>query len=247
MLPTLPRLALIALLLTALPARAVVFLADDNVPFNYTDGGKPAGIVTETAAELARRAGVEARFEAVDWKSGYARAQRNRDTCLYSMARAENREKLFHWIGPVASNRWSVYALPEFSATIGRVQDLRPFRVGGVTNDAKLEYLASQAVTNLRPVERDALNPPRLALPKDDPDRIDLWITSTYTARAMAREAGVAEIKPVLVAREVPLFIACNPATAPGVIKALSQALEAMRKDGALERIRAEYQRRFER
>ena len=104
----LPRGALANLFLAALPARAVVFLADENVPFNYTESSKPASIVTDTAAELARLAGVEARFEAVEWESGYRRVQRDRDTCLHSMARARSRENLFDWIGPVTSNRWGV-------------------------------------------------------------------------------------------------------------------------------------------
>jgi polar amino acid transport system substrate-binding protein len=244
---TLARLGAAALLIATLPARAVVFLADENLPFNYVDGGKLAGIVTDAAAEIAKRAGVEAQFEAVDWETGYARAQRDRDTCLYSTVRAENREKLFHWIGPVAVNRWGVYAKKSFAATIGRVEDMRTFRVGGVTNDAKLDYLAMYAVTGIRSVERDVLNPPRLALPKDDPNRIDLWITSTYTARRTAREAGVTDIKPVFIAREVPLYIACNPATPRPLVKAMSDALAAMKKDGTLKKITADYERRFDR
>lgn len=242
---TLPRLAAIALMLVATQAGAVLFLFDENLPFNYTADGKPAGIVTETAAELAKRAGVEAHFEAVDWETGYTRVQRDRDTCLHSMVRAEHREKLFHWMGPVSVNRWGVYGLRSFNATIGRAEDLRGFRVGGVTNDAKLDYLARHAVTGIRSVPRDALNPPRLLLPHGDPGHIDLWITSAYTARRTAREAGVTDIKPVFMAQEVPLFIACNPAVPRPVVKAMSEALEAMRRDGTLNRISDAYERRF--
>ncbi len=96
-------------------------------------------------------------------------------------------------------------------------------------------------------MERDALNPARLALPGDAPDRIDLWITSTHTARRLALKAGIGRIKPVFTAREVPLFIACNAATPPPVIKALTDAFEASKKHGVLERINANHLKCFER
>ena len=227
------------------PARALVFLTEDNPPFNYVENERVDGLATALVTEMAKRASLPATFELVPWEDGYLRAQRDRETCLYATARMESREKLFNWIGPLAVNRWGVFGKSDFPGTARRVEDLRKFRIGGVTNDAKLEYLAQYAVTNIRSVPDDRRNPPRLKLPKDDPDRIDLWITGAYTARKVSRENGGPALKTVYLAQEIPLYVACSPATSRSSVKLLEDALKAMRRDGTAKKITDRYLRKF--
>jgi polar amino acid transport system substrate-binding protein len=231
----------------ALPAHALTFLTEDNPPFNYVENGQVEGLATALIQEMTKRASLPATFELVAWEDGYQRAQRDRETCLYATARVESREKLFHWIGPLAVNRWGVFGKSDFPGTAKRIEDLRKFRVGGVTNDAKLEYLAQYAVTNIRSVPDDRRNPPRLKLPKDDPDRIDLWITGAYTARKVSRENGGPALKTVYLAQEIPLYLACSPATSRSSVKLLDDALKAMRRDGTAKKITNRYLGKFAR
>ena len=60
---------------------------------------------------------------------------------------------------------------------------------GAVTRDAKGEFLRENAITNLKFVRDDRDNPPRLLLPSDNPDHIDLWITNIYAGRSVAKAA----------------------------------------------------------
>lgn len=246
---TLLRVSLAALpgvlLTTAPPALGVTLLTEENPPFNYTENGKLTGIATEIVLETVRRSGLPVKVDILPWDVAYKRAQAERDACLFATARLENREPLFAWIGPLGNNFWGVYGRADFAIPIRTLEDLKPWRIGGVTSDAKVEYLRENAITNIRALPEDKLNPPRLSLPADDPNRIDLWITGLYAARDVARAAGVDNVKLVFVAREIPVYLACSPQTSPATLKALSDAFERVKAEGIPERVNAAYEKKF--
>jgi len=248
---TKPRLAravaaLVVGALAAAPAAALTFLTDENPPFNYTEKGKLAGSVADVVREMAARAGLAAKIDVLPWNTAYVRAQGEKDICVFATARLENRERLFIWIGPIANNPWAVYGRGDFAAPVGTVKDLAPYRIGTVSRDEKADFLRENGVNELRAAREDAQNPPRLLLPHDHPDHIDLWITGLYSGRELAKAAKVADIKLVFVAAEQPLFLACSPQTDRKIVKALTDSLDAMKADGSVKRITADYDKRFQ-
>ena len=240
-------LAAAALAPAPAPAAALTFLADENPPFNYTEKGTLAGAATEIVLQMASRASVPVRTQVLPWNKAYVRAQAERDTCLYSTARLENRERLFLWVGPVATNLWAVYGKADFAPTIRSLKDLSPYRIGTVIRDPKVEFLRENGVNEVRQARDDAQNPARLALPRDNPDHIDLWITDLHAGLSLAKAARVADIKLVFIAGEQPLFLACNPQTDRATVKALADVLDGMKADGTFRRITDDYDKRFAR
>ncbi len=240
-------LAVVALLTLAAPAAGapLTLLTEENPPFNYSEGGKLTGLVTEVVQEAARRANVPFTLEALPWARAYTRAQAERDTCVFATARLDNREKLFVWIGPLASNLWGMYGRSDWSRPVKRLADLKPLRIGGVASDAKVDYLRENGVTNILLVPDDRQNPPRLFLPADDPKHIDLWVTGYFGAVSVARAAKSSDVKLVFVVRDIPLYLACSPQTAPATVRALSDAVEQMRAEGVLARTAAAYEKKF--
>ena len=223
------------------PSLALTLLTEENPPLNYTENGKLTGMATEVVAEMAKRAGIKAKTEVMEWKTAYQRAQGDRDTCLYATARLENRERIFAWVGPVAVSRWTLFAKEGFTPRIGSLADARPFRIGGVTYDAKTEYLKQNGVTNIVEVADDKLNPGKLTLDRKAPGRIDLWIANASRAKVVAAQAGVKDIKPVFAVRDDDSYLACSPRTAAATVKALASALESMKKDGTYQKIIGRY------
>jgi polar amino acid transport system substrate-binding protein len=175
------------------------------------------------------------------WEQAYVAAQRDKETCIYSTARLENRERLFTWIGPIATNQWVLIGKSDFAGSVKKVEDARKYRVGVVAKDAKIEFLMSKGVTDLREVSEDSLVPPRLMLGRDDPNRLDLWATSAYGARRTAARANVKDIKLILNLHRVPLFLACGRNASAETVKALSGAFEQATQDGTLKRITEQY------
>ncbi len=226
-----------ALALAAAPAQAINFLTEDNPPFNFAASGKAAGAATELVTEMAKRASVPASFRVMEWDIAYRQAQADKDTCLFSVARLENRENQFQWVGELLTNKWAVFGRSDFAKPLKIVTDLRPLKIGGVVQDAKVEYLKSRAVTNIREVLRDEQNPARLFLKDGDPNHIDLWVTSYYSANEIADKAKAGPVKMVMLLRETPLWLVCSPRTDKGDLKKLADALASMNKDGSRKRI----------
>jgi len=234
-------LCLFGLALAASAAHALTLVTEENPPFNYTEQGKVVGMSTEIVAELGKRSAIPLQIRLMPWEQAYLAAQRDKETCIYSTARLENRERLFSWIGPIAANQWVLISNSDFAGSVKAVEDARKYRVGVVARDAKIEFLMSKGVTDLREVSEDGLNPPRLVLGRDDPNRIDLWATSAYGARQTAARAKVKDIRLVLNLSKIPLYLACGRNTSPETVQALSQAFDRATKDGTLKRITGRY------
>lgn len=219
------------------PALALKLLTEENPPLNYTEGKKLTGIATEVVQEILKRAKIKPDIEVMTWDKAYEKTQADKETCLYATARLPNRENVFKWIGPIAANKWGLYALGGFKPEIKSMKDLRPYRVGGVERDAKVEFLRERGVTNVLEEKDDKLNPPKLTLNLKEPLKIDLWITSAASAKKVAAQAKVTDIKLVLVVNEAESYLACSPRTAPATLKTLAEALDSMKKDGAYDKL----------
>ena len=230
-------LSLFALALPGSAAYALTLLTEENPPFNYTEQGKVVGISTEIVSELGRRSGIPLQIQSMPWEKAYIAAQASKETCIYSTVRLENRERLFFWIGPIARNRWVLIGRNDFAGTVTRVEDARKYRVGVVAKDAKIEFLMGKGVTDLREAGEDSLLPARLMLNRDDPNRIDLWVTGAYGARRTATRANATDIKVILTLRDVPLYLACGRNTSPQTVQTLIRAFEQVNEDGTLKRI----------
>ena len=88
----------------AASAQALRLVTEESYPFQYLENKKLAGMAVDVVSEMAKRAGVPVEHELMSWKDAYERAQRDRNTCVYSTARLENRERLFRWVGPIVAN-----------------------------------------------------------------------------------------------------------------------------------------------
>jgi polar amino acid transport system substrate-binding protein len=219
----------------------LTLLTEENPPFNYTEGGKVVGLSTEIVSELGKRSGIALEIKSLPWEKAYVATQAEKETCLYSTARLDNRERLFFWIGPIARDRWVLIGKGDFTGMVKAVEDAKRYRVGVVAKDAKIEFLMGKGVTDLREVSDDAMNPARLVLGRDDPGRIDLWATSAYGARRTADRAKVKDLKLVLRLHDVPLYLACGRNTSAQTVQALNREFERARKDGTLKRVTDRY------
>lgn len=226
-------------------AQQLTLLAEQNPPFNYQEGGKPAGMSTEVVNELLKRANLAARFEFVAWDAGYKRAQFEKDTCLYSTARLDNRELLFRWVGPLATNRWILVGKEDFPVAPKALADLRRYKIGVVKSDAKAEFLNERGLTNQIEAASEVLLPPKLLLKKEDPQHIDLWVSGQYTWRGVAARAKAPPVKPVFTVTEQQLYLACSTWMSGDSLKRLDAAMQAMNRDGVTAKIIAEAEKRL--
>jgi polar amino acid transport system substrate-binding protein len=81
------------------------------------------------------------------------------------------------------------------------------------------------------------VNPRRLVL-----GQADLWVTDGLVGPLVAEdEHGITGLKPVLVFRETPMYLAMSRETSPNIVAELQQALDSARSEGELDAIVAQY------
>ena len=239
---TLARLLLsLAGLCSAEAAWPLVALTTEALPFSYTaPGGEVVGVSADVVAEMARRAALPL---VIDNRRPWARAmwdaQHLADTCAFSVSREAGRETLYQWIGPIANNRWALFARADFAGKVETIADAKRYRVGGLRADAKTEFLAARGV-DVETVGNDRSNAAKLGA-----GRIDLWVSGVYTAQQTAEAVGVHGIKLVLVFHETPSYLACSHGTSADTVHRLADALVAMRRDGFVTKAQAFHRGRF--
>ncbi len=238
--------ALFAAALFAAPAATVAqtinLVTEDAYPFQYLENKQLTGMAVEVVNEAFKRAGVARKDEMLSWKDAYDRAQVYPNTCVYSTARTENRERVFKWIGPIVENKWAAFATKGFKGTLTRPEDLTQYRVGVLQGDAKERYLKDLRVTFRVPEPDDAKNPSKLTLNRTEPDKIDLWVTGYYTGAHVAAKTGVKDIYPVWVFQSSENYLACNLSLPQATADKLQKALDAMKRDGSHAAIIARYE-----
>jgi polar amino acid transport system substrate-binding protein len=221
------------------PVRALTLATEENAPFNYFDGQRVVGISTDLITEMGHRTGIAMNFQVFPWARAYQMALNNSDTCVYSTVRSPEREALFKWIGPISSNKWALFARTDFKAP-STLEQTRGYRIGGVYQDAKYQYLNAMGFMNFELVSDDYLNLAKLSV-----GRIDLWISGLYKAREFSLKAGVTNIKPIFIVREAEFFLACNPKIDDAIINNLTQALQTLQKEGYIKALTEHYGSHF--
>ncbi len=225
--------AIAILVAAAQHASALTFLTEENPPLNFTSNGQVAGTATATVQEMLKRSGLAADIRVLPWDEAYAQAQSDPATCVYATARLPERYNLFQWIGPIARGVYSAFALEGFKDKIGSAGDLFKYRIG-VARDARAQYLRRRGFTNLVEVDKDGDIPAMLTLSPAKPGGVDVWVTQAEMAREVARKAGggpIKEVFPAILTQEY--WLACNPNLPQAQVRALSDALSGIDKQGA--------------
>lgn len=226
-----------ALFCVSTQAFPLTFLTEENPPLNFTRDGKLVGLATAVVREVARRSELAADIRLVAWSEAFKRAQTEASVCAFSTARLPARNSMFQWVGPIARGYWSAFALEGFADYVPRVDDLKKYRIG-VVSDARARYLRQRGFLNLVEVEKDADNPAKLTLDPKKDGGIDPWVTQGMMAAEIARKAGVGPVKEIFAGiMNQEYWLACNLQMPKGTIRSLTEALDGMRKDGAYRKL----------
>lgn len=124
---------LVSLCIIVSTARAIELkiFTEEFPPYNFSDSGKPKGINIDIMSEVCILAELKCEFEILPWQRAYDSALQLRNSGVMSTARNSSREKLFHWIGPLASSRTNFYRLKSrHDIKIRKQEDLLKYTIG---------------------------------------------------------------------------------------------------------------------
>lgn len=82
----------------------ISFYTEEYPPFNFSENGKDKGILVDFLLDVLKNSNATISREdikIVPWAFGYRHTEKQKNVCLFGMARTANRENLFKWVGPI--------------------------------------------------------------------------------------------------------------------------------------------------
>lgn len=124
------------------PLRVVTELSP---PHQTLENGEVAGLSTQLVRETLREANLSASFEMYPWARAFRIASSQPNILIYNIARTEEREKQFHWIGKVAAYQLGFVALRHRQDIhIQQLDDARRYTVAIQRDDLSASFLSQQ-------------------------------------------------------------------------------------------------------
>ena len=220
------------------PQMSLRIYTEDFAPFNYgAENGQVTGQVTEVVREIMKRLGVQTDIRLLPWANGYKRIQSQTGSALFSMARTDEREDLFQWVGPVGSYEQVIYAMKDSDYVIHSLDKLRASPPIAVVRDAaRHQLLQKNHITNILLYADDTEC--FRALKKGE---AGLMAGTPETMPIMARQAGLEpdELAVVYHLRKYPLHVAFSKDVPAEVISRWQKTLDQMTADGTMDSIHA--------
>lgn len=238
-------LLLTGLSMTAAAAERLYIFTENYPPYNAAVSGKGfahgeediTGICTDMVKAMLARVDYDYVMKMRAWSYAYDWVQERENHGLFCTARTDEREDLFQWVGPLASIKWTLFAAPDSDIELTTLEDARGLKIAGYKGDVMSEYLVEQGFDVAMGLSGD-VNAQRLVL-----GQADLWVTDGLVGPLVAEEEhGITGLKPVLVFRETPMYLALSKSTDPAVVADLQRALDEARAAGELDAVAARYQ-----
>lgn len=194
------------------------------------------GICTEMVKAMMSRLDYDFVMKMRDWSWAYSWVKGRENHGLFCTARTEERESQFQWVGPLASITWTLFAAPGSDITLDSLDEARQYTIAGYKGDVMSDYLIDQGFEVITTVSGEQ-NPRRLTL-----GQADLWVTDGLVGPLVAEDVhAISGLRPVLVFRETPMYLAVSNETDQAVVDDLQRAVDQAREAGELSAILAEY------
>lgn len=194
------------------------------------------GICTDMVKAMMSRLDYDFVMKMRDWSLAYNWVQGRENHGLFCTARTDERESQFQWVGPLASIKWTLFAAPDSDITLDSLEDAREYTIAGYKGDVMSDYLISEGFDVIVNVTGEQ-NARRLTL-----GQADLWVTDGAVGPLVAEEKhGITGLKPALVFRETPMYLAVSNETDKAVVDELQSAIDDARDAGEFAAISAKY------
>ncbi|WP_440875054.1 substrate-binding periplasmic protein [Thalassotalea sp. PLHSN55] len=182
------RIFIISFLLTfTLQAQAaesnIHVVTEEAFPLQYSQNGEISGPTTALVKAILNHAHLNYDLTILPWARAYQAALTSPNTLIYSIARTEDREDKFQWIGSVFELEYQLMGLASLPLTQPVTLDsLKDLRIGVIRNSATYQYLTQQNFTNLHVLDR-----PEQVIRMVISKRIDLFPIDSSVFKAVCR------------------------------------------------------------
>ena len=225
--------AIALLLLLAQPYAGAQQIADlevltEQTPFTTAEPhNNNSGEATVFVKQVLNQANIEYNISFIPWKRSYQYAQVEPNILIYPLARTEQREKDFIWIGNIIPVSYFLFKLKSRNdISLKAISEAKSYSIGVVNKHAHHEFLISKGFTKFQTVNNSTQNLSKLLL-----GRIDLFPLSSGGLEPLCAklEVDCAQIIPAIALENFSdgLYIALSNGSDPAIKEKLEIAYEA--------------------
>lgn len=213
----------------------VRILTEDSPPGEIlSPEGRVTGPTAELVRELARRVGVTSDIEMLPWTRAYSIALKEKQIVLFETTRTDQREPLFHWVGPIKRIQWQFWAKKSSKFRPKTLEDVKA--LGPVTvylGDSKTEFLEGAGFTKVQKVNAGELSARLL-----DTGRVSTWMGSDLGMKEIFDRVGLpqTDFEPIYTVETKYLYVALSLDFTPEQVKKWRDTFEAMKRENLLAR-----------
>lgn len=227
-------------------AADVTVVTEDWAPFNYLENGEVVGLSTAIVKATLDRAKVSYDLNLAPWPRAYNQAQKDPNTLIYTIARTEEREDLFHWIGPFASRRIYLFKLKSREdIQVNTFEDLKKYRIALFLEDATHQQLIKLGHPKDKIELVSAINSNVLMLKKGRVDLIpanEFALATQLAALNPQDRFAYSELeKSWLLFDTGGYYMAFSRQTPQDMVRKVQDAFEAIKKEGVVQTIVEEF------
>lgn len=218
--------------LSAQSTPSLLVMTEDLPPFNFEEDGRIIGISTDVVRHIFRDAEVKMKqgdIQLYPWARAYHDIKHLSETALFSMARTDEREDLFRWVGPLLKVTIGVVARKDRKIDIDSIDDFKRYRIGTVRDGAPEQLLIKSGVP-LEYLERLAL--PEQNIRKLYTGRIDLFVFNIQTIQYKMVKLGIdpSDYETVYLLKTPSLYLALHKNTDSELVDKLQKSLDDLKK-----------------
>ena len=222
----------------------LTIVTEQYPPYNYEENGVVKGMSTEVVKAVLAELAIDAKIRVYPWARAYEMASSQKNVLIYSISRIPEREPLFQWVGVIAPIRFTVFALKSRQdITINVLDDLRPYTMSLVLDDALEQYFSARGFNKIQKVRSN-----ELAMKMFLAGRSDVWPISHQAGIYLLKKNNWVPnetVKPVFKLEGFSSgdqYMAFSPQTSKKLVGDFKQALKAVKQKGIYKKIISAYE-----
>ncbi len=210
-------------------------------PYQYKEDQKVTGFASEIIKAALQKTPYQYTINIYPWSRAYNMALKKENTCIYSIARNEERESSFKWVAPIAKTTTYFIGLAENKKIkLNTLEDAKNYVTAVIKNDITHQFLVYKGFEESKHFyvvkSTDSLLK-LLTLRKN----IDLILvddlTLTYRARLIGEDPQKYSAFIPLQKNPLVFYLACSNLTDNKVVDTLASALHQVKKEGLYKKI----------
>lgn len=207
----------------------------ENPPFTMNENGKASGVAINVISKLFEKAKVPFKLQSVPLARGMAEAKAQDLTCVFPVQRSQANEADYLWVSPIFITNSGLFVHPDSKEKFVALVDAKKLKIGALRGSGDAEYLKAFGYTI------EEANTQEQNLEKLLNKRIDVWATDVLSAKYFVQKSSSKNKMPkeALTFRRSLGSLACNAKMAKADVAKLQDALDAMIKNGSLEKMTA--------